>query len=105
VFLLLAGALEVTDDGRSVAALRPGDVFGETAYLLREARSCDVTALSDDTRILSLSERTLHDVTEENPLLGTKLLGNLSKTLCSRLARTTHEGTTDDRVPQSAVRA
>jgi CRP-like cAMP-binding protein len=67
--------------------LLPGDVFGETAYLLQTARTFNVDALSNDTRILSLSERTLRNLTDDDPVVAAKLLGNVSKILCRRLAK------------------
>jgi len=87
VFIVLSGALEVTDEEHSVAVLLPGDVFGETAYLLQTCRTFNVDALSDDTRILSLSERTLRNLTDNDPVVAAKLLENVSKILCQRLAK------------------
>jgi Cyclic nucleotide-binding domain/Acetyltransferase (GNAT) domain len=87
VFVVLSGALEVSDDEHPVAVLLPGDVFGETAYLLEGVRTSEVDALSDDTRILSLSERTLRKLTADDPVVAAKLLGNLSKILCRRVAK------------------
>ena len=86
VFIVLDGALEVSDDGHPIAVLLPGEVFGETAYLLEGVRTCDVDVLSDDTRILSLSERSLRQLTATDPAVAAKLLGNISKILCRRLA-------------------
>ena len=42
--------------------------------------------LSDDTRILSLSERSLRQLTATDSAVAAKLLGNISKILCRRLA-------------------
>ena len=85
VFVVLSGALEVSDHGHPVAVLLPGDVFGETAYILEGTRMFDVDVLSDDTRILSLSERSLRVLTTRDPAVASKLLGNISKILCRRL--------------------
>jgi hypothetical protein len=85
VFVVLSGALEVSDDGHSVAVLLPGDVFGETAYLLEGTRTFDVDVLTDDTRLLALSERSLRTL---DPAVASKLLGNICKILCRRLANT-----------------
>jgi hypothetical protein len=81
VFVVLSGALEVGDHGHPVAVLLPGDVFGETAYLLESTRTFDVDVLSDDTRLLALSERSLRTL---DPAVAAKLLGNISKVLCRR---------------------
>jgi Cyclic nucleotide-binding domain/Acetyltransferase (GNAT) domain len=85
VFVVLSGALEVSDEGHPVAVLLPGDVFGETAYLLEGTRTFDIDVLSDDTRILSLSERSMRALTARDPAVASKLLGNISKILCRRL--------------------
>jgi hypothetical protein len=87
VFVVLAGALEVSNNGHVVGAVLPGEMFGETAFLLHGTRTFDVDALSDDTRILSLSERTLRILTEEHPIVAAKLLANISKVLCLRLSK------------------
>ncbi len=85
VYVVLSGALEVHDGDHSVAVLLPGEVFGETAYLLHQRRSYDVDALSDDTRILSLSERTLCKLMDDHPAVAAKLMANISRILCRRL--------------------
>lgn len=85
VYVVLSGALEVHDGDHSVAVLLPGEIFGETAYLLHERRTFDVDALRDDTQILSLSERTLCKLMDDRPALAAKLLANISRILCRRL--------------------
>lgn len=85
VYVVLSGALEVHDGDHAVAVLLPGEVFGETAYLLHQRRGYDVDALSDDTRILSLSERTLCKLMDDHPAVAAKLMANISRILCRRL--------------------
>jgi hypothetical protein len=85
VYVVLSGALEVHDGDHPVAVLLPGDVFGETAFLLHQRRTYDVDALRDDTRILSLSERTLCKLMDDRPAVAVKFLANLSRVLCRRL--------------------
>ena len=46
-FLILSGTAEVTQKGRLVNALGPGDFFGELAALNRGPRNATVTALCD----------------------------------------------------------
>jgi hypothetical protein len=86
VYVVLTGALEVNDDEHPLAVLLPGDVFGETAYLMHRARTQNVDVLSDDTTVLSLSEHTLRRLTAEHPAVAAKLLENISRVLCERLA-------------------
>jgi CRP-like cAMP-binding protein len=46
-FLILSGTVKVTQKGRQVNALGPGDFFGELAAMNRAPRNATVTALSD----------------------------------------------------------
>ena len=85
VFVVLSGALEVNDGDHPVAVLLPGDIFGETAFVLQRPRTQNVDVLADGTRILSISERSLRKLTEEDPVVAAKLFGNLSRILCQRL--------------------
>jgi len=47
LFLLLEGTAEVRRSGQKVAALHPGQFFGEAALLVEEPRTADVFATSD----------------------------------------------------------
>jgi hypothetical protein len=88
IFVVLSGTLEArADDGRVVNVLQAGDAFGEMAFLLERHRSFDVDAVSDDTRVLSLSEGALRKMIAEDATVAAKLLLNLSKMLCLRLIR------------------
>jgi predicted GNAT family N-acyltransferase len=89
VFVVLDGTLEVRDGDRPIAVLGEGDVFGEMAFLLEQPRGADTYAVSDGTRILSLSERTLRQMIADDPIVAAKLLMNIAKMLCVRLARST----------------
>jgi hypothetical protein len=87
VFVVLDGMLEVRDGDRVVAVLREGDAFGEMAFLLEQPRWADTDAVSDGTRILSLSERTLRQMIADDPTVAAKLLMNISRMLAVRLTR------------------
>ncbi len=85
VYVVLAGVLEVHDSGERVARLGRGDVFGETAFLLRCPRTFDVDVLEDGTRLLAISERTLRHLTADSPAAAAKLFANLATVLSRRL--------------------
>jgi CRP-like cAMP-binding protein len=87
LFLVLDGALEVRHQGRLRDVLRPGDVFGEMAFLLDLPRQSDVYASGQGARILSLSDRVLDGLMRDDPALASKLLLNISRMLCGRLIK------------------
>lgn len=87
LFLVLDGILEVRHRGRLVNVLRPGDVFGEMAFLLELPRQSDVYAATADVRVLSLSDGTVRKLMADDPALAAKLLLNISRMLCGRLIK------------------
>ena len=87
LYVLLSGAVEVRDGDDVLAVIAPGEVFGEIAFLLGRPRSADVYAVADGTRVLSLSESSLHKLISEEPEVAAKLLLNVSRMLCWRLAK------------------
>jgi len=88
LFVVLDGTLEVRDADSPLAVFGPGDVFGEMAFLLERPRSKDVYAVTDDVRVLSLSEATLRQLIGSDPSIAAHLLLNISKMLCLRLLKT-----------------
>jgi hypothetical protein len=87
MFVVLDGTLEVRDDERIVGVLRPGDAFGEMAFLLERPRAFDVVAATDRARILSLSEGALRKMIAEDSVVAAKLLLNVARMLCVRLIK------------------
>jgi hypothetical protein len=87
LFLVLDGILEVRHRGRLMNVLRPGDVFGEMAFLLELPRQSDVYAATPGVRILSLSDGTVRKLMADDPPLAAKLLLNISRMLCGRLIK------------------
>jgi hypothetical protein len=85
MFIVLAGNLEVRDGGEVIQRLGQGDLLGEVAFLLGNPRSADVFAVSDDTRILSLSETAVRKHIEDDPEVAAKVLLNIAKMLCQKL--------------------
>ncbi len=85
VFVVLEGVVEIRNGDQVTAVQSSGDVVGEVAFLLRSERMADVYAVTDDVKILSLSEKTLHDLIETEPTIAARLLHNLSKILSMKL--------------------
>jgi len=91
IYVVLEGRVAVHDGQRELAFMKPGDVFGEIAFLLGGRRIADVVASSERVRVLGLSERTLRDLLEgeQTSRVAARLLLNLSKDLALKLARQT----------------
>lgn len=86
MFIILAGMVEVRDGNESLALLSAGDVFGEIAFLLQIPRTRDVYAITDDVRVLSLSETQIRKIIQSDPAIAAQLLLNISRMLGARLA-------------------
>jgi hypothetical protein len=86
MFIILKGAAEVVRDGEVVAVLAPGSVVGEISFLLKRHRTADVFATADETEILCLRGRNLHDLIESQSRAAARLLYNLSRIIAQRLA-------------------
>ena len=76
-FLILDGNASVTRNGRKIAALGPGQYFGELALLDRGPRSATVTADSD-MQVLVLGQREFAGVLDEVPGLARKMLAAMA---------------------------
>jgi len=84
VFVVLEGAVEVMRDGRSVALMTRGAVFGEIAFLLGIDRTADVVAVGE-TRVIALRERALNDLIASESRLAARFLLNLARIACLKL--------------------
>ena len=84
-FVVLGGTIEVRRGDAAVATLSEGAVLGEIAFLLKSQRHVDVFAVSDEVRLLALSQSSFHELAETKPRLALTLTLNLSRVLCSKL--------------------
>lgn len=87
LYMVLSGTLEVRDGGEVVSLISKGEVLGEIAFLLKQKRTMDVVAVTDDVKVVRFSEPTLQKLINSHSQTATKLLLNISRMLCSRLAR------------------
>ncbi len=85
MFIVLDGSVEVRDEGRHIATLGPGEVFGELAFLLHGDRSTDVVAATDGVRVLSLNEKVVLGLQEERPELAARFFLNLARVVSAKL--------------------
>jgi hypothetical protein len=86
IFVVLDGHLEVSRDRHVVGSVHPGEIVGEMAYFSGGSRQFDVDVVETNTRLLSLSERTLHNLAAEHPGAAAGFFTNLSRQLSTRLA-------------------
>jgi GNAT superfamily N-acetyltransferase len=87
MFIVLSGVLEVRDENSIIVVFSTGDIFGEMAFLLGLPRTQDVYAVTDDVKLLSLSESQIRNIMDSNSDIAARLLLNISKMLCMRLLR------------------
>ncbi len=78
---------EASGNSQVLAELSNGDFFGEMALMEDEVRSAAALA-KDHSRLLGFFRPDLEALIEINPLLGNKILQNLSKVVCTRLRKT-----------------
>ena len=84
MFVVLDGAVEVMRDGKSVALMTRGAVFGEIAFLLGIDRTADVIAVGD-TKVIALRERALNELIASESKLAARFLLNLARIACLKL--------------------
>jgi hypothetical protein len=85
MFVVLSGSVEVRTGNEVVAALSAGEVLGELSFLLQSERLAHVYAVTDDVRILALSEGTLRQLLADEPLLAAQLYRNLARIVARRM--------------------
>jgi len=85
MFIVLSGVLEVRNEGEVISTLSTGDIVGEMAFLVGTPRAADVVAVSDDVRVLGLSETEIRKVIDSSPDVAAVMMLNVSKILCRRI--------------------
>ena len=82
MYVVLAGKVGVHDQGKLLASLTLGDMFGEMALVNKEPRSADVLAL-EDTRLFVLNQETFEKLMTKR--VSIQMLFNIIRTLSHRL--------------------
>lgn len=85
MFIVLSGLVEVREGDRVVAVLTGGDVVGELAFLAHAERLSDVYAASEDVQILSLNEKVILGLIDDEPAIASRLFYNLAKVVGARM--------------------
>jgi CRP/FNR family transcriptional regulator, cyclic AMP receptor protein len=79
-FVIIDGTANVTRRGRKVAALGPGDAFGELALLDKAPRNATVTAQTS-MEVVVLGQREFGGLIDEVPGFARKLLAGMARRL------------------------
>ncbi|HUF01360.1 MAG TPA: cyclic nucleotide-binding domain-containing protein [Gaiellaceae bacterium] len=79
-FVLVSGTVRVTQGGKTIADLGPGDWFGEIAILTHTPRTATVTATSP-IRVLVVTDRAFRRVVETMPRIALKVLASVGQRL------------------------
>ena len=77
-FVLLEGEADVSQDGRVINKLRPGDFFGEIALVEDVPRTATVTATTP-VRTLVITDRAFRQLLQKHPELQRKVLVALAE--------------------------
>ena len=79
-FVIAEGKAKVTRNGVDIAALGPGDFFGELALLDRTSRDATVTALTP-MEVILLGQREFSAVLANSPSMAHKLMVGMARRL------------------------
>ena len=86
LYLVLTGRVEVSKAGHPLAALDPGEFFGEMSMLEPATRSATVTAL-DPSYLFRLPQNAVQGLLTTDPGAAMALLIHIVKTMSERLRR------------------
>lgn len=86
LYILLAGSLEIVDQGRRLAVVeRPGAALGEVAFLTGARRIADVVAGPEGAVVLALSDRVLREIIESHGPVAAKFMTHIARGLSEKL--------------------
>lgn len=90
IFVVLTGRASVRKGDNEIAALGPGEHFGEMALVDKTPRSATVLS-KDESRMLEISRADFFKLLREEKDIGIKLLWNFVNVLTQRLRNTSRE--------------
>lgn len=85
LFLIIRGVVEARRDGKRVAVLGPGEVFGEIGFLLETERTADVVAVTADVVVLKITHEALTRLMQDQPEVAASLAIAIAQGLCLKL--------------------
>jgi CRP/FNR family cyclic AMP-dependent transcriptional regulator len=77
-YLLISGEVSVRKDGKEIAQLGPGDIFGEMGIVSRKLRTASVVSLSR-LECLHFSRQQIQDLENEIPAFKAALEASVSE--------------------------
>lgn len=81
MFYIVAGSVDIDRDGQRIRTMAPGDYFGEMSMLLGNPRSAGARAVSDDTRLITISQETFDIILRENAPIVLSILKEMADRL------------------------
>jgi CRP-like cAMP-binding protein len=76
---------KISENKQHVADLRPGQITGEIAMFDQGLRSADVVAGKEGATVLAFQRDRIRALCEDDAVLGTQLLWNISTALTQRM--------------------
>ncbi len=89
LYVILRGTADVTQKGKKINELVPGDFFGEMAFLSGAPRSATVTARTD-LRVMVLGPRELDVIIDKEPALARRMLAAMAHRVRATESSVTH---------------
>jgi CRP-like cAMP-binding protein len=83
-FVLIEGTAEVTQNGKRIATLGPGDFFGEIALVSRVPRTATVTTTSPATALV-ISAHDFRSLVDRSPAVALQVLEAIAERLPSAI--------------------
>ena len=83
IYIVLEGQLLARQYGSGLA-LHQGDICGEIAFVMDHRDPAEVRVISERARVLCLDRAVLREVAEEQPVLASRLLSNLTQVVNSQ---------------------
>jgi serine/threonine protein phosphatase PrpC len=90
MYVVLAGAVRLSKDGKLVTELGRGQHFGEMALIDRSVRSLTATA-TPGTQLAVIQRKHFYDIIKREPASAVKLLWSFVQVLGGRLRKTTSD--------------
>ena len=90
LFLVLEGTFEGRSDGRRIAVMGEGEVFGEVSLFHDTGRRLFTVSALTPGRVLVLRRSLIQHLMSARPALASRLLFNLARILAARVTSTLH---------------